>query len=106
MHQQEQLTTYFTKNIVSCIIMQKKSRTTTTIMLLTDWIFFRPISLCVSEEAPASLFFISHYYFVCRIWSMHQESSPPLANAVEPEATLQPFDNRHPSIRLNVAVVF
>ena len=81
MHQELllQLTTYFTKNSISqrSIIMQKRRQNHHHVAALhTDWIFFfRPFSLCVNE-APASFeaFFIS--YFVCRIWSMHHESSP------------------------------
>ena len=38
---------------------------------------------------------------------MHQESPAPQPKCNRTnQQTLQPFDNRHPSIRLNVAVVF
>ena len=83
MHQELllQLTTYFTKNSISqrSIIMQKRRQIAEPPPCCCSShrlnFFFRPFSLCVNE-APASFeaFFIS--YFVCRIWSMHHESSP------------------------------
>ena len=49
-----QLTTYSTKNSISQREALSCKRTTTMLLLFTtDWIFFRPFSLCVNE-APAS----------------------------------------------------
>ena len=56
MHQELllQLTTYSTKNSISQREALSCKRTTTMLLLFTtDWIFFRPFSLCVNE-APAS----------------------------------------------------
>ena len=80
MHQELllQLTTYFTKNSISqrSIIMQKRRQNHHHVAALhTDWIFFSSIFfVCQRGTCKFWGFFIS--YFVCRIWSMHHESSP------------------------------
>ena len=83
-----QLTTYSTKNSISQREALSCKRTTTMLLLFTtDWIFFPSIFfVCQRGTCKFWGFFIS--YFVCRIWSMHHESSSPKCSRSNPNNNL------------------